>query len=212
MLPAIKIAIQNFYSQHKTSVDALAMYLDVPGLWLVCLFYNESGLNPSIKNSIGAAGLNQMLPSTLAGLGITTDQYINGGVDYQLQVMKTFFTPIAGRVKRAGDLYLYNFWPDAVISNYPADFVIGKQGDYTVIKGLTKNVIYTSNRSLDFNNDGEITRQDFWDGFENKYDELVTVSGGFFFRDLIIDLKTHWLSWLIVIVIVVAIIIYISNV
>lgn len=176
---SIKSKILAFDAQHQAGLQELADYLGVPRLWLVCAFYNESGLNPAAKNSIGAVGLNQMLPATLNGLGYTTEQYRTGGVEYQLLVMKEFFRPIKGRIKRAGDLYLFNFFPAAVINNYAMDYPIGKLGDTTTLYGMSRDKIYQQNKGLDYNGNGVITRSDFTEGFEKKYDELVT--GDFFF-------------------------------
>lgn len=174
-----KQKINDFYAAHKAGLDTLANYLGVPAIWLVCAFYNESGLNPLAKNSIGAVGLNQMMPATLAGLGVDPETFRTGGVEYQLQVMQQFFAPIKGKIKRAGDLYLFNFFPAAIINNYPMDFAIGKAGDTSKLYGLSRDLIYQQNKGLDYNGNGEITRSDFTEGFEAKYDELV--KGNFFF-------------------------------
>ena len=179
-----KQTITDFYAANKADVDALAAYIGVPAIWFCCLFYNESACNPSARNPTGGAvGLNQMMPSTLSGLGIASDDYVSGGVSYQCEVMKTYFKPVKGIVKRAGDLYLFDFWPAAILNNYSSDFAIGKKGDTSTLYGLSKNIIYVQNASLDFNKDGVITRQDFWDGFEAKYDELLDASApNFFFQ------------------------------
>lgn len=180
-----KAQILNFYTANKAAVDDLAQYLSVPPLWLVSAFQLESSLNPQAINSIGAVGLNQMLPSTLAQWGITPEQYRNGGVAYQLQVMKKFFAPIKGLVKRAGDLYLFNLYPAAIIKNYAMDYPIGKDEDFNTRYGVTLNKIYDQNAGLDFNHDKVLTRQDVVDLFESRYDELVKPeSGNFFFTGL----------------------------
>ena len=195
MNATLKTKLTNFYTANKAAVDSLAAYLGVPPMWLVAVWDNESGLNPKAgPNSIGAVGLNQMLPSTLAGLNSSASAYHDGSVNYQIQIMKDFYKPIKGKIKRAGDLYLFNFLPAAVIENVSAGFVLGASGDTSKYHGMSKDLIYNQNKSLDYNHDGQITRQDFWDGFEGKYDELV--NGSFFFRDLGIDLKTNWWIWL----------------
>lgn len=180
MNQAIKDKILKFYSDNKEALDDAANYLGCPAIWLVCFFYNESGLNSHATNSIGAAGLNQMLPATLQQYGITSAQYAAGSVAYQLGIMKKFFSAIRGRIKRAADLYLFNFFPAAVINNYSMDYAIGEAGNFEVIYGMSKDKIYQQNKGLDYNKDGKITRKDFTDGFEAKYDELV--KGNFFFK------------------------------
>lgn len=201
-----KKQIEDFYTVNKTAVDDLAKYLSVPPLWLVAAFQLESSLTPTAKNSIGAVGLNQMLPSTLAQWGITAEQYRTGTVAYQLEVMKKFFAPIRGKVKRAGDLYLFNLYPAAVTQNYPMDYAIGRDGDMTTRYGTSLNRIYDANAGLDFNKDGTLTRQDVVQLFENRYDEVIANDGSFFFRDLAIDLKTHWAPWLFVVLVLAAMI------
>jgi hypothetical protein len=184
MNATIKQTIIDFYAANKADVDALATAIGVPAIWFCCLFYNESACQPGAKNPAGGAvGLNQMMPSTLQGLGITADDYVNGGVSYQCEVMKTYFKPVKGIIKRAGDLYLFDFWPAAIIDNYSAGYPIGQKDDTTLLYGISRGKIYDQNASLDFNKDGVINRQDFWDGFEAKYDELLDASGtNFFFQ------------------------------
>jgi hypothetical protein len=212
MNATIKSKIENFYQANKAQVDVLAKYLSVPPLWLVALFYNESGLNPQAHNSIGAVGLNQMLPSTLAGLNSSPGAYLNGGTAYQLVLMQDYFKPIKGRIKRAGDLYLYNFLPAAVIENAGVDFVLGERGSTEKYHGISKAKIYEQNKGLDYNKDGKITRRDFWEGFEAKYDEVIKAdSASFFFRDLAIDLKTNWAAWVAVVVALIAIVIIVLK-
>jgi hypothetical protein len=209
MTQVTKQQIETFYAANKAAVDGLAAYLSVPPLWLVAAFQLESSLNPTAKNSIGAVGLNQMLPSTLAPYGITPEQYRTGGVAYQLKIMERFFAPIRGKVKRAGDLYLFNLYPVAVIQNWPMDAVIGKDEDFTIRYGTSLNKIYDGNAGLDFNKDKTLTRKDVVDFFENRYDEVLkTENGSFFFRDLSIDFKTHWAPWLFV-ACVIAVMIYV---
>ena len=176
-----KKQIEDFYTVNKTAVDDLAQYLSVPPLWLVAAFHLESSLYPGAKNGIGAVGLNQMLPSTLAQWGITPEQYRTGSVAYQLEVMKKFFAPIRGKVKRAGDLYLFNLYPAAVIQNYPMDYAIGRDEDFTTRNGVSLNKIYDGNAGLDFNKDHVLTRQDVVQYFETRYDEVIAQKGGFFF-------------------------------
>lgn len=207
-------AIQTFYAANQTAVDALGAAIGVPGIWFVCLFYNESGLNPAASNSIGAVGLNQMLPSTLAQYNVQPADYQNGSVAYQCSIMQQFFAPVAGLVKRAGDLYLYNFWPAAIIQNYSASTPIGIKDGTGTLDGISQATIYTQNASLDFNNDGIIDRQDFWDGFEAKYDTILDSAAptlGYTGNDLVIDFETNWFTWVIVAMVVMIALYYLYN-
>lgn len=182
MDPKVKQKITEFYTVNKTAIDDLASYLGVPPLWVVSVFHLESGLFPGARNTAsGAVGLNQMMPSTLADYGITADQYRAYSVAQQVELMKKFFKPAKGLIKRAGDLYLYNFYPAAVIKNYPMDFAIGEDENFTSRYGVSLNKIYDQNAGLDFNKDSKLTRGDIEALFEQRYDELVTLKDSEFF-------------------------------
>lgn len=170
-----KKKILAFYDTYKTGIDELANYVDVPPLWLVCLFYQESSLNPKAVNKIGASGLNQLMPETAKGLGIDIVRYRTGDVQYQLDSMRKFFKPIKNKVKTAGDLYMYNFYPASVIRNYNMDLVIGEKGNYSKAPNSDslKHYIYSQNVGLDYNSDNKLTRSDIASLFNEKYDELV---------------------------------------
>lgn len=172
---AVKNKILAFYDAHKMGIDELANYIGVPPIWLVCLFYQESGLNPKSVNKIGASGLNQLMPDTAKGLGIDLVRYRTGDVQYQLDSMRKFFKPIRNKVKTAGDLYMYNFYPASVSKNYAMDEIIGQKGNYSKAPDSTalKHYIYSQNVGLDYNSDNKITRSDIADLFNKKYDELV---------------------------------------
>jgi hypothetical protein len=171
----VKDEILSFYQTYKNGIDDLANYLQVPPIWLVCIFFQESGLNPKIVNGIGASGLNQLLASTAKGLGIDIVRYRTGDVAYQLESMKKFFKPVAGKIKSAGDLYLYNFYPAAIIKNYGNDEVIGEKGNYDKApnSNLTKHYIYSKNVGLDYNADRKLTRGDVVSLFTDKFNELL---------------------------------------
>lgn len=211
----IQASIQSFYAANQVAVDQLGAALGVPGLWLCCLFYNESSLNPGAINSgSGAVGLNQMMPATLQQYGITPSQYQNGTVAYQCSVMAQFFAPVAGVVKRAGDLYLYNFWPAGVIQNYPAAFPIGVKNGTGTLDGISQAQIYSQNASLDYDGDGVIDRQDFWSGFEAKYDTILdsaTPAVGYAVNDIWIDFRTNWFTWIVIAMVVMIVIWYVYN-
>ena len=171
---SLKNKLDGFYQDNKEAIDDLASYVGVPPMWLVSVFDRESGLNYSIVNSIGATGLNQLMPSSARGLGIDIDRYKND-IDYQLASMKLFYSPIKGRVRRAGDLYMFNFLPASVSQNVAFDLTLGEQGNYDKIWGLSKDTIYSNNKGLDYYQNGTITRGGVTDMFEQRYDDVVTL-------------------------------------
>lgn len=202
----VKKQIDTFYAVNKAAVDKLATYLGIPSLWLVAVFHLESGLKTTATSGYsGAVGLNQMMKSTLKDYNLTPEQYKGMSAAAQMDVMAKFFKPIRNKIKRAGDLYLYNFYPAAVINNYAMDYAIGEDENFTKRYGVTLNAIYDQNAGLDYNKDKRLTRQDIVDLFESRYDEVVKLApvGGFFFNDLIIDIRTSWIAWVTVIVIVI---------
>ena len=160
---------RDFYNAHKAALDGLASFIDVPPMWLVSVFDLESGLQPNIKNSIGAVGLNQLMPATADTLGIDINAFQNGGADYQIGQMKLYYKQAAGRIKRPGDLYMFNFLPAAIIENVDFDEVLGEKGSTDKIWGLSKGSIYSNNSGLDFYKNGTITRGGVTTLFESKF-------------------------------------------
>lgn len=186
----IENAINSFYSQHKKAVDETSAYLNVPPMWLLCVLYQESGLQSDIVNGIGAVGLNQLTPDTANMHGIDIKAYQTSGADYQLQQMRKFYADARGKIKRAGDLYMYNFLPVVITKNIGFDVPLGVKGSTEKFYGLSKGSIYSHNSGLDFNKDGIITRKDVTDYFENKFGSLVTIKGApKVIRDIKVDTK-----------------------
>lgn len=168
-MPSTTNQRRQFYNDHKAALDGLGDYVGVPPLWLVSVFDLESGLQPNIKNSIGAVGLNQLMPATADSLGIDINAFQNGGADYQISQMKAYYKQAAGRIKRPGDLYMYNFLPAAIIDNVDFDEVLGEKGSTDKIWGLSKGSIYSNNAGLDFYKNGTITRGGVTTLFESKF-------------------------------------------
>jgi hypothetical protein len=171
-----KTAIDSFYAQHKRAVDDTAAYINVPPMWLLCVLYQESGLQASIVNNIGAVGLNQLTPDTAATHGIDISAFRTNGADYQLQQMKKFYASARGKIKRAGDLYMFNFLPVVITNNIGFDVPLGVKNSTDKFYGLSKGSIYSHNSGLDYNKDGIITRRDVTDYFENKFGDLVKIN------------------------------------
>ena len=171
---SLKNKLYGFYQENKEGIDDLASYVGVPPMWLVSVFDKESGLDYTRVNSIGATGLNQLMPSTAKWLGIDLERY-KKDINYQLASMKKFFEPIKGKVRRAGDLYMFNFLPASVSKDVSFDLVLGEKGNYDRIWGLSKDSIYTQNKGLDYGSKGVITRGGVTDMFEDKYADVVSL-------------------------------------
>lgn len=111
---------------------------------IIKLMKHESGLDSSIKNSIGCVGLIQFCPDNSGG----TTKTINGktynldelrnDLELQLDAIKEFWSKGKrdGKIKTAKDLYVYNFFPVAA----------GKSDNYVLqTRGLSAEKIARAN-------------------------------------------------------------------
>ena len=132
---------------------------------LIGLMQSESGLNPSIVNSIGATGLIQFLPSTAKSLGTSTSELKNMSAIDQLDYVEKFFENwinthnINGKKLSAGDLYTLCFLP-AYINK---DVLCQNGGKY-----------YSANKGLDINKDGKITKEDLSKRVQKCYSDALS--------------------------------------
>ena len=99
---------------------------------IIKLMKHESGLDPTIKNSIGCVGLIQFCPGggstkTVNGKTYTLDE-LGKNLEAQMDAIKDFWVSgyQRGKIKRPEDLYIYNFFP--VAAGKPDDFVLQAKG------------------------------------------------------------------------------------
>ena len=89
---------------------------------------HESGLDPSIKNSIGCVGLIQFCPSSGGTKKINGKSYsledLRYDLEAQMDAIKQFWLTgyNSGKIKSAEDLYIYNFFP--IAAGKPDNFVL----------------------------------------------------------------------------------------
>ena len=109
---------------------------------IIKLMNHESGLNPTIKNSIGCVGLIQFCPSSGAIKTINGKQYslddLTKNLGVQMDAIKEFWLSgyKNGKIKSADDLYIYNFFPVAA----------GKDNNFVIqAKGLSAQKVASSN-------------------------------------------------------------------
>lgn len=152
-------------SDRSSFIDKLnnvAFKLGANPNWFMYAFNGESGLNPAAVNYVytfsdggHAAGINQMIPSTLRGLGYTGDwrSYSQLSGAEQLDWVYKYFKPYAGQIKSYQDLYLANFYP-AFLGREP-----GAAFPYSVVK---------ANKGFDINGDGNLTLGEFYQYLDNK--------------------------------------------
>ena len=111
---------------------------------IIKLMKHESGLDSSVKNSIGCVGLIQFCPDNKGGSSKTINgktyslSDLQGDLELQLDAIKEFWSKGRrdGKIKNAKDLYVYNFFPVAA----------GKSDDYVLqTKGLSAEKIARAN-------------------------------------------------------------------
>lgn len=110
-------------------------------------FETAGSWSPSIRNPNGSAtGLIQFLESTARGLGTSTAELASMTRGQQMEYVRRYLEPYKGRIKNFGDLYMAIHWPAG----------IGKDETYVMYRSGT--AAYDSNRNLDTNGDGTVTR------------------------------------------------------
>ena len=127
----------------------------------------ESGIDPSIQNSIGATGLIQFTPQTAANLGTSPKALAGMSRSEQLPFVDQYL----GGTKLSGvenptfnDLYASVLWPAAV--GKPDDTVLFSKGSEA----------YRGNAPLDLNQDGDVTKGEAGTWARNKGVGVPSVS------------------------------------
>ena len=93
---------------------------------------HESGLNPTVKNSIGCVGLIQFCPGGGATKTVNGKSYsledLRNNLEVQMDAIKDFWVKgyNNGKIKRPEDLYIYNFFP--VAAGKSDDFILQAKG------------------------------------------------------------------------------------
>ena len=128
----------------KTKLKEISSAIGIDENSIIKLMQHESGLNPSIKNSIGCVGLIQFCPDKKGGstkrIGSQTYSLedLRTNLDTQMNAIKEFWMSgyKSGKIKKPADLYIYNFFPVAA----------GKSDDYVLqTNGMSATTIAKSN-------------------------------------------------------------------
>ncbi len=110
---------QYYRKSDKTEfIKAVKKYsykLGIDPNWLMTLMMSESGLSPTIENSLGYVGLIQFGATTRKQLGVTKEELKSMGGARQMEYVYKYFVGYASRglIKDLTDLYLINFYPNA---------------------------------------------------------------------------------------------------
>lgn len=136
----------------KEEVQVCADFIGCPAAWVDGLIQYESGWNGLAENEkTKAFGLFQFLPSTMDDLGVSKDEFIKElGYELQFSTWRRFMRPAVGKISSEIDLYLYNFWPSAIINNLPDNHILST-------KKLSAKQVYEANSVMDSNSDKMLT-------------------------------------------------------
>jgi hypothetical protein len=128
----------------KEKLKEISSEIGISESSIIKLMKHESGLDSSVKNSIGCVGLIQFCPDGKGGSSKTINgksynlSELQGDLELQLNAIKEFWSKGKrdGKIKNAKDLYVYNFFPVAA----------GKSDDYVLqTKGLSAEKIASAN-------------------------------------------------------------------
>jgi hypothetical protein len=128
----------------KEKLKQISSEIGISESSIIKLMKHESGLDSSVKNSIGCVGLIQFCPDGKGGSSKTINgktynlSDLQNNLEQQLDAIKEFWSKGRrdGKIKNAKDLYVYNFFPVAA----------GKSDDYVLqTKGLSAEKIARAN-------------------------------------------------------------------
>ena len=114
----------------KEKIKQISREIGISEDSIIKLMKHESGLDSSVKNSIGCVGLIQFCPDSGGGSTKTINgktynlTELQNNLELQLDAIKEFWSKGErdGKIKNAKDLYIYNFFPVAA----------GKSDDYVL--------------------------------------------------------------------------------
>ena len=118
----------------KSKLKEISSDIGIDENSIIKLMQHESGLNPSVKNSIGCVGLIQFCPDkgggstkTISGKKYSLED-IRTNLDTQMEAIKEFWMAgyKSGKIKTPADLYIFNFFP--IAAGKSNDFVLQTNG------------------------------------------------------------------------------------
>lgn len=159
-------------------VDDISAWLQINPNWLMGIMKHESGINPSIVNSIGATGLIQFMPATAQGLKTTTSALSKMSAVRQLDYVKDYFAPYRGKIRTMTGLYVITFFPAALPYTNDDKYVF-QYGN------LSASAIANSNPGFDVNKNGQITMGEY-KTYLRKYfgSDLLDSANPYFGKDV----------------------------
>ncbi len=159
MVDLVEFAQRKHGEEFMVQVNSIAEKLKINPLWLLFVMYSESQMvhfaisdtNTDGSKDYGLIQFNDR--ATIPNFGITPAQLISLTANEQMYYVYEYYKPIAGKVKRLGDLYLYNFSPHYFINepNHPTatGFKNIVEKKYTALTGYSptdkSNITTTKN-------------------------------------------------------------------
>ena len=135
----IKENKEAFFSKVREICQSLA--IDPDWLMLVMWFETARTFRADIVNPVSkATGLIQIMPSTARSLGTTTEALKNMSNVEQLDYVKRYLAPYAGKMKNWLDVYCAVFYP----------VLIGKPDSYVIDREIVarQNPVFDLNKDL----------------------------------------------------------------
>ncbi len=194
-------------AEFSNKLIQIANALGVEPNWLMMIFMLESGVSPSIQNSIGATGLIQFMPSTATGLGTSTAHLRAMNHVQQLDWVYKYYQPYVGKIKDGADLYLATFYPLAL--RKPDDYIIGSEQGGNYLKKLKEqNKVF-----FKYHNTETITKRQWKEALyhiiSDKLNDINKIN--FFFQNKLTIKKTMNKTDTYLIILAMLILIYVGG-
>ena len=139
----------SFRDAFTAKVRGIAAATGMAAEWLMGVMWQESRLRPDARNkTTNATGLIQFMPATALALGTTVDALAAMDAVTQLDWVRKYYAPYAGKLHSFADAYFAVFFPAA----------IGKLDNWTLSSAkLPAGTIAAQNTLYDLNRDGQLT-------------------------------------------------------
>jgi len=151
----------------KQKLKEISDAINIDEQSIIKLMNHESGLDPTIKNSIGCVGLIQFCPSGGGTKKINGKNYsledLRNDLEVQMEAIKQFWLSgyNSGKIKSPEDLYIYNFFP--IAAGKSDDFVL-QSSDLSAETVANSNPVF--NRTLNRKRNTPLTVGDLKDYYQ----------------------------------------------
>ena len=151
----------------KQNLKEISDAINIDEQSIIKLMNHESGLDPTIKNSIGCVGLIQFCPSGGGTKKINGKNYsledLRNDLEVQMEAIKQFWLSgyNSGKIKSPEDLYIYNFFP--IAAGKSDDFVL-QSSDLSAETVANSNPVF--NRTLNRKRNTPLTVGDLKDYYQ----------------------------------------------